>query len=105
MDDRTRIEVEAAAFRGLVQHLRNRTDVQNIDLMNLAGFFRNCLAKWYLAEAESRSQDLDYDSAREAIYGMSYDEWKGKFQEKASPEQLAEYEATKPLHAKISGHN
>ena len=105
MDDKTRIEVEAAAFRGLVEHLRNRTDVQNIDLMNLAGFCRNCLAKWYLAEAESRGQDLDYDTAREAIYGMSYDAWKGKFQEKATPEQLAEYEATKPLHAKISGHN
>ena len=90
MDEKTRIEVEAAAFRGLVAHLQNRTDVQNIDLMNLAGFCRNCLAKWYLAEAEARGQAVDYDSAREAIYGMSYDEWKGKYQEKASPEQMAE---------------
>ena len=105
MDEKTRIEVEAAAFRGLVAHLQNRTDVQNIDLMNLAGFCRNCLAKWYLAGAEARGQAVDYDSAREAIYGMSYDEWKGKYQEKASPEQMARYETTKPLHAKISGHN
>jgi len=105
MDDKTRIEVEAAAFRGLVKHLQERTDVQNIDLMNLAGFCRNCLAKWWLAEAKERSEDVDYDQAREAIYGMPYGEWKDKYQHEATPEQKARYEETKPLHAKISGHN
>ena len=105
MDEKTQTELEAAAFRGLVAHLRERTDVQNIDLMNLAGFCRNCLSKWYLAAANERGVDMDYDEAREAVYGMSYEEWKNKFQEKASPEQMARYEETKPLHAKISGHN
>ncbi len=105
MDEKTTIEVQAAAFRGLVEHLQNRTDVQNIDLMNLAGFCRNCLAKWYLAAAKERGVDMDYDRAREAVYGMSYDAWKGRYQEKATPEQLETYEKTKPLHAKISGHN
>ncbi len=104
MDEKTRIEVEAAAFRGLVEHLRNRTDVQNIDLMNLAGFCRNCLAKWFLAAAEDRGLDTDYDKAREAIYGMPFDEWKAKYQKQATSEQKAEFEATKPLHARISGH-
>lgn len=105
MDEKTTIEVEAAAFRGLVGHLRDRTDVQNIDLMNLAGFCRNCLAKWYLAAAKERGVDMDYDAAREAVYGMSYGEWKDKYQHKATPEQMDTYERTKPLHAKISGHN
>ncbi|MDJ0740023.1 MAG: DUF1244 domain-containing protein [Gammaproteobacteria bacterium] len=105
MDEKTTTEVEAAAFRGLVEHLQNRTDVQNIDLMNLAGFCRNCLAKWYLAAAKERGVDMDYDAAREAVYGMSYEAWKGRYQEKATPEQLETYEKTKPLHAKISGHN
>jgi hypothetical protein len=80
MDDTTRIEVEAAAFRRLVEHLRERSDVQNIDVMNLAGFCRNCLAKWYRAAAEERGQELSYDQAREIIYGMSYDAWKERFQ-------------------------
>jgi len=105
MDEKTRIEVEAAAFRGLIKHLQERTDVQNIDLMNLAGFCRNCLAKWYMAEAGDRGEAVDYDQAREVIYGMSYDEWKSKHQHEASAEQLATFEQTKPLHAKISGHN
>ena len=105
MDEKTTIEVQAAAFRGLVEHLQNRTDVQNIDLMNLAGFCRNCLAKWYLAAAKERGVDMDYDGAREAVYGMSYGEWKDRHQAKATPEQLETYEKTKPLHAKISGHN
>ena len=70
MDDQTRIELEAAAFRRLVQHFRERTDVQNIDLMNLAGFCRNCLSKWYRAAAEERGLDLTYDAAREIVYGM-----------------------------------
>lgn len=80
MDDTTRTEVEAAAFRRLVEHFRSRTDVQNIDVMNLAGFCRNCLAKWYRAAAEERGQPLSDDAAREAIYGMPYAEWKAKYQ-------------------------
>jgi hypothetical protein len=99
MDEKTRIEVEAEAFRGLVEHLRNRTDVQNIDLMNLAGFCRNCLAKWYKAAAQARGVDMDYDQAREAIYGMPYGEWKSRYQREASQEQLDTFEQTKPLHA------
>ena len=80
MDDQTRIELEAAAFRRLVQHFRERTEVQNIDLMNLAGFCRNCLAKWYRAAAQERGIELADDAAREAIYGMPYAEWKARFQ-------------------------
>jgi hypothetical protein len=80
MDKQTQLELEAAAFRGLVKHLSERTDVQNIDLMNLAGFCRNCLSKWYLAEAESKGLDLNYDQAREVVYGMPHQEWKDKYQ-------------------------
>jgi hypothetical protein len=80
MDDKTRIELEAAAFRRLVAHLRERTDVQNIDLMNLAGFCRNCLSKWYRAEAQERGIDLSDPAAREIVYGMPYEAWKEKFQ-------------------------
>ncbi|MEM9695284.1 MAG: DUF1244 domain-containing protein [Myxococcota bacterium] len=80
MDDQTKLEVEAAAFRRLVAHLQERTDVQNIDVMNLAGFCRNCLAKWYLAEAQERGQTLDIDQAKERVYGMPYADWKAKFQ-------------------------
>ena len=80
MDDRTRTEAEAAAFRRLVTHLRERNDVQNIDLMNLAGFCRNCMSKWYMAGAEEQGVKLDYGEAREEIYGMSYSEWKAKYQ-------------------------
>lgn len=104
MDDKTRIELEAAAFRGLVAHLRERTDVQNIDIMNLAGFCRNCLSKWYLAAAESRGVELGKDAALEAIYGMPYSEWKARYQKEASEEQLQRFEESKPLHARISGH-
>ncbi|HHI82818.1 MAG TPA: DUF1244 domain-containing protein [Rhizobiales bacterium] len=92
MDKQTRTELEAAAFRGLVGHLRKRTDVQNIDLMILAGFCRNCLAKWYKKAAIEHGIDMDYDTAREIIYGMPYEEWKNKYQKKATPEQLAAYE-------------
>jgi len=105
MNDDTRIRLEAAAFRGLVEHLQRRTDVQNIDLMNLAGFCRNCLSKWYLAAAETEGVSLDYDQARSIVYGMTYDEWKTKYQKEASAEQKSTYEQTKPLHAVISGHN
>jgi len=80
MQDKTQIELEAAAFRRLVQHLRENTGLQNIDLMNLAGFCRNCLAKWYKAAAEERGINLEYEQAREIIYGMPYDAWKQKYQ-------------------------
>lgn len=80
MDKQTQTELEAAAFRRLIEHLQERKDVQNIDLMNLAGFCRNCLSKWYLAAAEQQGVDMDYDAAREHVYGMSYDEWKQKYQ-------------------------
>ena len=80
MEERTRTELEAAAFRRLVEHLRERGDVQNIDLMELAGFCRNCLSKWYRAAAEERGIELSDAEARETIYGMPYDEWKARFQ-------------------------
>ena len=80
MDDRTRIEAEAAAFRRLLEHLDGRKDVQNIDLMNLAGFCRNCLAKWYRAAAAERGLDLSDDAARERVYGVPYAEWKNRYQ-------------------------
>jgi len=105
MDENTRTELEAAAFRGLVEHLRRRTDVQNIDLMNLAGFCRNCLSKWYLAAARERSIDMTYDEAREIIYGMPYKAWTAEYQTVATPEQKQRFEDTKPLHAEISGHS
>ena len=102
MADQMRIEIESAAFRGLIAHLQKRTDVQNIDVMNLAGFCRNCLSKWYLAAAKDRGIEMDYDEAREVVYGMSYEEWKNTHQAAASDEQKAKYEETKSLHAKIS---
>jgi len=105
MDDQTRIELEAAAFRGLVAHLQKRKDVQNIDLMNLAGFCRNCLSKWYMAAAKERDVEMNYDEARETVYGMSYDDWKSNHQAPATDEQKRQFEDTKPLHAEISGHN
>lgn len=80
MDKATQTELEAAAFRRLVAHLQENTELQNIDLMNLAGFCRNCLSKWYLAAAEEKGVELDYDQARETIYGMPYSEWKDKYQ-------------------------
>ena len=93
MDRQTQLELEAAAFRALRSHLmEKRTDVQNIDLMNLAGFCRNCLAKWYKAAAEQENVEVDYDQARERVYGMPYSEWKEKHQQAATPEQLAKFE-------------
>ncbi|MFV3129991.1 DUF1244 domain-containing protein [Niveispirillum sp. KHB5.9] len=92
MDDQTRIELEAAAFRRLVAHLQARTDVQNIDLMNLAGFCRNCLSKWYRAEAGDRGVEISDAAARELIYGMPYEEWKARHQREASPEQQAAFQ-------------
>ncbi len=80
MDEKTQTELEAAAFRRLVSHLQEKTELQNIDLMNLAGFCRNCLAKWYKAAADERQLDLDYEQVRERIYGMAYEDWKKKYQ-------------------------
>ena len=96
MDEQTRIELEAAAFRRLLQHLDENKDVQNIDLMNLAGFCRNCLSKWYKAAAEDKGIDLDYEEARAIIYGMPYTEWKAKYQKEATPEQQAAFTKKQP---------
>lgn len=93
MDEQTRIEAEAAAWRKMVEHFQKRTDVQNIDLMNMAGFCRNCMSKWYMGAANERGVEMDYDQAREAVYGMTYDEWKGQYQKKATDEQLAQFNA------------
>jgi hypothetical protein len=98
IDDKTRTELEAAVFRRLVGHLRARTDVQNIDLMNLAGFCRNCLSNWMKEEADAKGIAVSKDESREAVYGMPYEEWNTKFQGTATPEQL---EAMKKAH---SGH-
>ena len=89
-------ELEAAAFRRLVEHFRNRTDVQNIDLMNLAGFCRNCLSNWYQEAAAERGVTLTKDAAREIVYGMPYKEWQAKHQKEASPTQQAAFEKSKP---------
>lgn len=99
MDDATRTELEAAAFRTLVAHLRERSDVQNIDLMTLAGFCRNCLAKWYAAAAQERGVAVDYEAARSLVYGMPYAQWKALHQNEAT-------EAQKTAFAKqaIAGH-
>ena len=88
-------QIEAAVFRRLLEHLDERKDVQNIDLMNLAGFCRNCLSKWYVAAAQEAGQEVDYDAARERVYGMPYSEWKQHYQEPATPEQLAAFENNK----------
>ena len=92
IDPTIRTELEAAAFRRLIAHLRERSDVQNIDLMNLAGFCRNCLAKWYRAAAEERGVAMSYDEAREIVYGMPYEEWKRRHQKEASADKLAAFE-------------
>jgi hypothetical protein len=98
IDERTRTELEAAAFRTLVAHLRERTDVQNIDLMNLAGFCRNCLSKWYSAAAKERGETVDYEAAREIVYGMPYADWKAKYQSEATPEQKKAFEKSHQGH-------
>lgn len=92
MQDKT-IEIEAAAFRQLIKHFQQHTEVQNIELMVLADFCRNCLAKWYVAAAAERGIEVSYEQAREIVYGMPYDEWKGLYQTEATPEQLAAFEA------------
>ena len=91
MDKNTQTELEAAVFRRLVSHLQQHTEVQNIDLMILADFCRNCLAKWYIAAAIESGVEMDYEQAREVVYGMPYNEWKDKFQKQATAEQLAAY--------------
>ena len=92
MDEKQRIEVEAATFRRLVSHLDSHKEVQNIELMNLASFCRNCLSKWYSAEAQILGFEVDYDKAREIVYGMPYTEWKLKYQLEATPEQLEKFD-------------
>jgi len=94
----TQTELEAAAFRTLVAHLRKRTDVQNIDLMNLSGFCRNCLSKYLVAAAEERGVELDYEQAREQVYGMPYSEWKAKHQTEATAQQKSDYAARNSDH-------
>ena len=93
MDNKTRTEVEAAVFRRFVQHLRDHPEAQNIDLMILADFCRNCLSKWYRAAASERGHEIDYDEARELVYGEPYADWKARHQLEATPEQLAAYNA------------
>lgn len=94
IDDKTTIELEAAAFRALVEHLRSRTDVQNIDMMNLTGFCRNCLSRWYREAAETRGIELADSDAREIVYGMPYKAWQAKHQAPASPEQMSAFAAS-----------
>lgn len=95
-DAQTTLELEAAAFRRLVEHLRSRTDVQNIDLMNLAGFCRNCLSNWMAEAAASKGLELSKDEAREIVYGMPYREWQAKYQKDATAEQQAAFEKSRP---------
>jgi hypothetical protein len=99
MDKTTQTELEAAVFRKLVEHFQTHTEVQNIDLMILADFCRNCLAKWYVAAAQERGVAVDYEQAREIVYGMPYNEWKDKYQQDATPEQLATYQAKQQAKA------
>ena len=98
LDDKTRTELEAAAFRRLLEHLRSRTEVQNIDLMNLAGFCRNCLSNWMKEAADSRGVPMTKDESREAVYGMPFEEWKAKHQKEANPEQQAAFEKASRKH-------
>ena len=97
MSDNTRQEIEAATFRHLVEYLQEHTEVQNIDLMNLAGFCRNCLSKWYRAAAQERGIEIDYEQARELVYGMPYSEWKDKHQHEATKEQSEAYAAREAI--------
>ena len=98
LDDKTRTELEAAAFRRLTHHLRERADVQNIDLMNLAGFCRNCLSNWLKDAADARGLPLSKEDSRTHVYGMPYEQWKAKHQDEAPPDQPAAFAASKPGH-------
>ena len=91
MNEEERIKIEAATFRRLLDNLDSHKEVQNIDLMNLASFCRNCLSKWYSAEAKERGHEIDYENAREIVYGIPYSEWKSKYQQKATTEQLDKF--------------
>ena len=92
MDKQQQLEIEAATFRRLVDHLRGQQDLQNIELMTLAGFCRNCLSKWYKAEASARGHEVEYEDAREMVYGMPYEQWKQLYQTAATPEQMRAFE-------------
>ena len=96
VDAATQQALEAAAFRTMVEHFQRRTDVQNIDLMNMAGFCRNCMAKWYAKAASEEGLEVDYETARERVYGMPYSQWKQQHQQEATPEQMAEYKKKFP---------
>ena len=98
IDAKTQTELEAAAFRTLVEHLRERTDVQNIDLMNLAGFCRNCLSNWYRDAAEEHAIALSKEDSREIIYGMPYEAWKERYQSEASPQAQEAFQSNRPDH-------
>ena len=98
MDDKTRTELEAAVYRRLVEHLRSRTDVQNIDMMNLAGFCRNCLSNWMKDAADEKGVAMTKGESREIVYGMPYEEWRAKYQKEASPDQKAAFEKARPQH-------
>ena len=98
LNDKTRTELEAAVFRRLIEHLRQRTDVQNIDLMNLAGFCRNCLSNWMKDAADAKGVGLTKEESREAVYGMPYDEWKEKYQRETSAEQKAAFDKSAQRH-------
>jgi hypothetical protein len=98
MDDKTRIELEAAVYRRLVEHLRARSDVQNIDLMNLAGFCRNCLSNWMKDAADAKGVPMTKEESREIVYGMPYEEWRRRYQKEATPEQKAAFEKSRPRH-------
>ena len=98
MDDKTRIELEAAVYRRLVEHLRSRTDVQNIDLMNLAGFCRNCLSNWMKEAADDKGLAMSKDESREIVYGMPFDEWRNKYQKEASLDRKEAFEKSRPRH-------
>jgi hypothetical protein len=98
IDERTRIELEAAVYRRLIEHLRARTDVQNIDLMNLAGFCRNCLSNWMKEAADGRGIAITKDESRELVYGEPYDQWRAKYQKETSPDQKVAFEKVAPGH-------
>ena len=98
MDDKTRTELEAAVYRRLVEHLRTRTDVQNIDMMNLAGFCRNCLSNWMKDAADAKAVPMTKDESREIVYGEPYDQWRAKHQKETSPDQKAKFDKASTAH-------
>jgi hypothetical protein len=103
LDENDEVKLEAAVLRRLLKHFDERKDVQNIELMILAGFCRNCLSKWLVEEGRERGLDVDLDSARRKVYGMSYEEWKARYQQPATPEQLARFEAAEKAKAATKG--